>query len=158
MPQAMKQGEGLHAARHSVTICFDITIEVPLRHDDRTTGGLIESRHMKKPLLVTSLAILVCSLIAVGWLLANRSATVITAARSPDGTWGVAVVAKPRLTGAYDIVAIIEDADGNVVNKFVIGLESDLKSAKQDFAITFDGSDQARIGDQQQLEKSAYFP
>jgi hypothetical protein len=121
----------------------------------------VVSRRMKTIVGITSIAILVCVVsIVVALVITRRSPQLISEAKSPDDTWSIAVIAKPRFGGSYDIVANVKDADSKVVRNgaFVIGLTSDLESAREVFAITFDSNDLARIGERRMIERSRFFP
>jgi hypothetical protein len=69
-------------------------------------------------------------------------------ATSPDGTWSVAVLARPRfLSGAYDITVEARDAQGQPTSGgFVVDLTRDLDAARKAHAVKFVDNNTAMVG------------
>ncbi len=79
----------------------------------------------------------------------------VSAATSPDGSWSVAVVARPKLSGSYDIVVEVRDSRGKGPGAFVVGLTRDLGAAAREHAVSFVDGATAKVGSRT-LEKSNF--
>jgi hypothetical protein len=87
--------------------------------------------------------------LGVFWVLPeqHQSDQPISSATSPDGTWSVAVVARPHLSGSYDISVEVRDTQGQIVGGgFVVDNTRDLDRAKRVHAVRFVDNDTAKVG------------
>jgi hypothetical protein len=80
----------------------------------------------------------------------------ISEATSPDGSWSVAVVAHPTVSGSYELVVEVRDAHGQLAGEsFVIGLTRNLVAAEQEHAVKFIDNATAKVGSRI-LEKAKF--
>jgi hypothetical protein len=93
------------------------------------------------------------------WRTLTAESPELSRATSPDGTWSVAVEGNRQLSGSYEIVVKIYDAQGQVVpnGSFVVGMAGNRADAERDYAVTFEGNEVARVGKVRTIEKSKYF-
>ena len=102
--------------------------------------------------VIIGVALLLAILGVLGFLISpllvlSEEPKTLSAATSPDGKWTIEVVAKPRLSGAYDIVIL--DGDGHGKKEpggSVIGLTRDLTAAQAGHVITFVDNNTAKVG------------
>jgi hypothetical protein len=81
------------------------------------------------------------------FLVLSEEPRMVSEATSPDGTWSVEVLAKPRLTGGYDIVIVDGDGHGKKApGGIAIGLTRDLTAAQASHAVTFVDNNTAKVG------------
>jgi hypothetical protein len=77
----------------------------------------------------------------------------ISEATSPDKTWSVAVIARPRFLGSsYDIVVEVRDSQGKHMNGHVVDLTHDLEAARKARAVSFVDNNTAMVGNRK-IEK-----
>ena len=111
---------------------------------------------IRLPTILLALLLMAGGVIAI--LVIQRSMPqTISEAASPDGSWLVRVEASPKLLGGYEVVVRVGNDRGDIQQGgFVIGLLDDLESAGDEYKVTFDNNEKARIGDRV-IEKSRYF-
>ena len=77
----------------------------------------------------------------------HQSEQTLSSATSPDGTWSVAVLARPQLSGSYDISVEVRDAQGQIVDGgFVVDNTRDLDRARKAHAVSFVDNNTAKVG------------
>ena len=82
----------------------------------------------------------------------------ISAATSSDGSWSVAVVGHPTLSGSYELVAEVRDSRGQVIpGGIVVDLTRDLAAAKGRYTVEFPDNVTARVGSHT-LHKATFLP
>jgi hypothetical protein len=117
----------------------------------------------KKRLILLAIGVLVLAVGGgVGFLFFENEPQTVSTATSPDGSWSVAVIAKPHMfSGSYDIEIHVYDAAGNAKGGgYVINLTS-LDDAKKIHVVSFVDNKTAKVtlsqGGSSTIEKTAYF-
>jgi hypothetical protein len=111
-------------------------------------------------LIGVTAAVLTVAVIAWSWF-NNGQRRVVAEARSPDGSWGVAVVGQKMLLGLGGIEVVVEIHDGSgrplpYPGTFVVGVSSDWAGAQRDFGrLSCDDAKAVACG--QTLLKKDYF-
>ena len=102
-----------------------------------------------------------CALGVAAALTLRFQERVVSAAASPDGSWRVAVLGRPRLRGGYELVVEVRDGGGAPApagGSFVVGLTRDLAAAEGEYAVRFLNDTTAVLGGRRTLDRSRYFP
>ena len=95
----------------------------------------------------------------VVWRVLREESPILSRASSPDGTWSVVVRGNWHMSGSYEIVVEVRDAQDRVVptGSFVVGIAPDRAAAERDYAVTFESNEVAHVGRSRTIEKSKYF-
>src|ERR1043166_4903902 len=98
--------------------------------------------------IIVAVAGMLLLLGAVGaLLLSSGQSQTISEATSPDTTWSVVVVARPHfLSGSYDVVVEVRDAQGKRMSGHVVDLTRDLEAARKAHAVSFTDNNSAMVG------------
>jgi hypothetical protein len=107
--------------------------------------------------IALGIGVLVLFVVGAVLLLQHSGPQVISSATSPDGSWSVAVLARPHLlSGSYDISVQVRDAiDTPTTGGFVIDLTS-LETARKRHVVRFLDDQTAKVGDRV-VTKQAHF-